>query len=101
VKIIQFGYNVKVPEGIPLVDCRHIPNPYPKFAHDKVAARYYVRSSPHFEGCVQRVLLLANEEHPVIGVGCAYGVHRSGFVVEEVQNRFCGDDPDVERIGKA
>jgi len=103
VKVIQFGYNVKVPSGIPLVDCQHLPNPYPKYAHDHVAARHHVRSSPHFEGCVQRALVLFDEEHPVIGIGCGYGVHRSGCVVEEVQRRFAKDgwDVEVEKIGKA
>lgn len=102
-KIIQFGYNVKVPEGIPLVDCQCLPNPYPKYAHDRVAARHFVRSAPEFEKLVTDAATLLTQ-HDVIGVGCGYGVHRSGTVVEELERRARrGNCPEfeVEEIGKA
>lgn len=106
-KIIQFGYNVRVPEGIPLVDCRVIANPYPKFAHDQVAARHAVRTDPAFPGLVdQAEKLLA--ENDVIGIGCGYGVHRSGTVVDALMRRYRHghidhriEDFDVEEWGKA
>lgn len=102
-KVIQFGYNVKVPEGIPLVDCRVIPNPYPKYAHDPVAARYSVRTHEKFLTLVQTGIDLL-KEHDVVGVGCGYGVHRSGTVVKEMEKlTWMGDCPEfeVENWGKA
>lgn len=103
-KVIQFGYNVRVPEGIPLVDCRVIKNPYPKFAHDRVAARHAVRSDPNFAGLVVQAEELLRK-HDVIGIGCGYGVHRSGAVVEELEGLtgsiLLVPDFEVEKIGKA
>ena len=100
-KIIQFGYSVRVPEGIPLVDCRSISNPYPKYAHDFAAGRHMVRNDPHFQTCVDEAYALL-QSHDVIGVGCGYGVHRSGEVVREIETRadFHGHSLWVERIGK-
>lgn len=97
-KIIQFGYSVKVPEGIPLIDCRSIPNPYR--VTDPVAQRRAVRGHPDFQVKVWEALR-ALETSDVIGIGCGYGVHRSGEVVNEVLYRARGDwEVDVENIGK-
>ena len=93
--IIQFGYSVKVPEGdIPKVDCRVIPNPYK--IQDPVAQRYAVRNDPNFKPLVQEAIRLLHE-HDVIAVGCAYGVHRSGMVVDEILQYI---DAEVRRTGK-
>lgn len=101
-KIIQFGYNVKVPEGIPLVDCRVIPNPWN--IGDPVAQRHAVRNHPSFPGLVDEAEALL-KSHPVIGVGCGYGVHRSGTVVDALERRFrrgqIEEEFEVEKWGKA
>jgi RNase adaptor protein for sRNA GlmZ degradation len=101
--IIQFGYNVRVPQDVvAIIDCRGIANPYPKYAHDRVAARWQVRNDPLFEGLVSRAMNTL-EMYNVIGIGCGYGVHRSGAVVQEVTDRLerLGFDVEVENWGKA
>ena len=90
-RIIQFGFSVRVPEGIPIVDCRAIVNPYSKFRHDKSTAallkmREMVRMDRFFMPCVQQASRLL-EKHEVIGIGCGYGIHRSGAVIDELKRR--------------
>lgn len=86
-RILQFGYRVatELPPDAPVIDCRCISNP---FARAKTDAERYalVRADPLFETLVLRVgrALL---KHPVVAVGCGYGKHRSGAVVEEVVKR--------------
>ena len=101
-KILQFGYSVRVPEGIPLVDCRAIKNPYPRYKHDRAKAREAVRMDRFFMPIVQQASRLL-EKHEIIAVGCGYGVHRSGFVIDELKRRFrygYGPEFTVEKMGK-
>jgi len=80
--IIQFGYTIHSPPvGGPLVDCRSLSNPH-RIA-DHARQRQIVRESSGFWGKVEEVKNYL-KDHDTVGVGCAYGVHRSGVVVEEV-----------------
>jgi RNase adaptor protein for sRNA GlmZ degradation len=106
-KILQFGYSVRVPEGIPLVDCRAIVNPYSRFRHDKstgalLKMREMVRMDRFFMPIVQQAARLL-EKHEVIGIGCGYGVHRSGAVIDELKRRArfkYGPEFKVEKLKK-
>lgn len=96
-QIIQFGFSVHpVPDGVPIVDCRPLPNPHKE--PDRVKQRWIVRTHPLFKHLVEQALqLLAT--HDKIGIGCAYGIHRSGMVAEEVERRFQGD-VEIEKLNK-
>jgi len=95
-KIIQFGYKLEVPKGIPLVDCRILPNPFR--VQDDQQKRILVTNNRWFKTLVaEGVGLLKN--YDTIGVGCAYGVHRSGMVVEAITAEVCG--VEVQRIGQS
>lgn len=102
-RVVQFGFSVQVPDGIPLVDCREIRNPYPRYKNNPAMARETVRLDPNFMRTVQKALDLLRK-HDVIGVGCGYGVHRSGTVVEELKHRVRyehGMEFTVEKMRRA
>jgi hypothetical protein len=101
-KVIQFGFNIRVPEGIPLVDCRAIRNPYPRYKNDRAKAREAVRTDRFFMPIVQQASRLL-EKHETIAVGCGYGVHRSGAVIDELKRRHrygYGPEFTVEKYGR-
>lgn len=90
-KIIQFGYKYVRPEqleGLPVLDCRVIPNPFQWGVADAVLIER-VRTNPEFPKVVERGLQLI-AEHGAVYVGCAYGKHRSGAVAQELASRVGG-----------
>ncbi len=97
-RIVQFGYTKGAPEGIPLVDCRTIANPYRLPEGEKLLA---VRNDPEFAPKVEiAVQLLTREKADVIGIGCSYGIHRSGAVAQEVVTVMAGRGIDVEVVNQ-
>lgn len=88
--IIQFGYkNVNnIPKGIPLLDCRVISNPY-KSGVSAEHLKAQVKLNPEFGKLVKHGVSLLHK-NDTIGVGCLYGVHRSGAVSEELSKLIPG-----------
>lgn len=84
--INQFGIkNIAPPKGVPLVDCRVLPNPFQRGVSDSVLIQR-VRALAGFEELVEKgVQLLA--KHNEIYVFCLYGKHRSGAVSQEISAR--------------
>lgn len=85
-RVVQFSFKLQgAPPGLPVVDCRIIPNPFAAHASDerRLAA---VRQDHRFESLVKRgvALLLL---HDTIAVGCTWGKHRSGAVALEIATR--------------
>lgn len=84
--VVQFAYREgPPPPGIPVVDCRVIPNPWNK-GKDPRARQRVVRADPRFEGLVREACDLLTR-HSFVAVGCAYGRDRSSAVAEEVATR--------------
>jgi RNase adaptor protein for sRNA GlmZ degradation len=85
--IVQFSYrnSSSVPDGLPVVDCRSLPNPYQRYTKDE-DLKNTVRQLPGFEGVVHHGMQLI-AQHDIIYIGCAYGKHRSGAVAEELAAR--------------
>jgi len=80
--ILQFGFKNGVPEGVPVIDCRAIPNPYHASDDPKEVARI-VRASKYFNALTMKACwALAHRD--TIAIGCTHGVHRSGEVAKEV-----------------
>jgi RNase adaptor protein for sRNA GlmZ degradation len=94
-RIFQFGYAKGAPAGVPLVDCRRIPNPFRLAESEREP---FVRSHPLFPVIVAEALRLLSEAD-AIGIGCTYGVHRSGVVAREVAARLSerGITASIER----
>jgi len=85
--IYQLGFKLDlIPNNVPIVDCRVIPNP---FRIDKSDAKIEreVRSHPSFEILVEKALkfLLMGDS---IVIACQFGRHRSGVVTKEVSERL-------------
>lgn len=77
-QIIQFGYKFGFPKNIPLIDCRIIPNSF----NQKIIAK-----NPLVEKLADQAIILL-QTYSIIGVGCLYGIHRSGEVIKRIQNKL-------------
>lgn len=96
--IIQFGYEVHVPpNGIPLIDCRVIPNPF-GIKNELLRARA-VLQHPKFKELVLNGMAQLSL-HDTIGVGCGWGVHRSGEVAKEIQRKILHLSSQIVEIKK-
>ena len=94
--VLQFGFRSgKPPIDMPVVDCRRIPNGLTRNVSYSEAMNR-VRRNRNFEPLVKQALKLL-EEHDVIAIGCEWGIHRSGSVVDEVAKRR--DDVRISHRG--
>jgi hypothetical protein len=77
--IYQFGSKFHdVPEGMPSIDCRGLPNPYKRGVSDEIL-RGMVKRLPGFDDLVAKgVEILKTNDN--ISVFCLFGKHRSAAV---------------------
>lgn len=88
--VVQFGYiyNQPLPDNLPVIDCRVLPNVYKRGWTD-AALKEEVRKLEGFPALVEAGLRLL-DTHDQVWVGCLYGVHRSGAVAEELVRQTGG-----------
>lgn len=83
-RVIQFSYKLDggPPEGVPVIDCRVIQNPY-RMANTDAARIELVEKHPAFPVLVEvGVGVLGVQD--AIAVGCTWGRHRSGAVARAI-----------------
>jgi len=92
--IYQLSYKYdEFPEGVEVVDCRAIKNPYNSRLSNEQMIRI-VRTDKRFEELV-RDGVRKLKTNPSLVVACSYGKHRSRAVAEEIYKRISKTYPGL------
>jgi len=86
-RVIQFSYKLdgSPPEGVPVIDCRVIQNPYRQADTDAARIELVKKHSAFLVLVETGVGVLAVQD--AIAVGCTWGRHRSGAVARAIATR--------------